>query len=117
MFCIKCGRALPDNTRFCAYCGTDLSSIVNNRFVPLNIQEPVKGLAIASMVLGIVSIVFISIVISILAIVFGVVAKNRGNKSPKATAGIVCGIVVIAIFVLRLIFAYWIGLSLAFLLF
>lgn len=59
-----------------------------------------KGLSIASMVLGIVSIVFycfwfISIPCSILAIIFGVVGMKKGGKG-MAIAGLVCGIIGIA---------------------
>ena len=61
-----------------------------------------KGFAIASMVLGIVSLVifcfwFISVPCAILAIIFSVVAKKKAGKSGMTTAGLVLGIVTLGI--------------------
>jgi hypothetical protein len=68
---------------------------------------PTNGLAIASLVLGIVWLWGIG---SILAIIFGVVAKNQIEQSGGrqqgqglATAGIVLGVVTLGIFVIALI--------------
>lgn len=63
-----------------------------------------KGLSIASMVLGIISVVlccvwWISIPCSILAIIFGIVGKKRGGKG-MAIAGLVLGIIAIALYAL-----------------
>lgn len=63
-----------------------------------------KGLSIAAMVLGIVSVVFccvayISIPCAILAIIFGFVGKKKGGKG-MAITGIVLGIVAIGLYVL-----------------
>ena len=60
-----------------------------------------KGLSIASMVLGIVSLVmlcvyYISIPCAILAIIFSVVGRKKGGKG-MATAGLVLGIIALAI--------------------
>lgn len=60
-----------------------------------------KGLSIASMVLGIVSIItycifFVSIPCSILAIIFAIIGKNKGGKG-MAIAGLVCGIIGLAV--------------------
>ncbi|MBE6742175.1 MAG: zinc ribbon domain-containing protein [Ruminococcaceae bacterium] len=30
MYCIKCGKALPDGTRFCNSCGTPVRSVINS---------------------------------------------------------------------------------------
>ncbi len=56
-----------------------------------------KGMAIASMVLGIVSIVlscswYIGLISGILAIILGIVYNKKNMRSGMATAGIVCGI-------------------------
>ena len=66
-----------------------------------------KGFSIASMVLGIVSLVccciwYISIPCSILAIVFSIVGKKKGGKG-MATAGLVLGIIAIALYVLLVV--------------
>lgn len=63
-----------------------------------------KGLSIASMVLGIVSLVFccntwVCIICSILAIIFGVVGKKKGGVG-MAKAGLIMGIIALAISVL-----------------
>lgn len=68
---------------------------------PMMPQEPKKsaGLAIASMVLGIISLVsccwpYVAIVLALLAVIFGAVslAKKMGGKG-MAIAGLVCGII------------------------
>jgi len=61
-----------------------------------------KGFRIASLVLGIVSLVifciwYLSIPCAILAIVFSVLAKKKSGKSGMTTAGLVLGIVTLAI--------------------
>lgn len=68
-------------------------------------QEPSnqesKGLSIASMVLGIISVVlfciwYISVPCAILAIIFAVLGKKKGGKG-MATAGLVLGIIALGI--------------------
>lgn len=76
------------------------------------------GLAITSMILGIVGIVltfipglnFVGIVCGILAIVFGVMSKNKINNSNNeifglgmAKAGMILGIITIGIFIVTLV--------------
>lgn len=76
------------------------------------------GLSITSMVLGIVGLVltffpglnFIGILCGILAIIFGVISKNRIQSSDEelsglgmAKAGLILGIITIAIFILTLV--------------
>lgn len=74
-----------------------------------------SGLAIASMILGILSLVFcwlpyfIGVMMSVLAIIFGGVAMGQTSRDPTlggrgmAIAGLVCGIVSIAILVILVI--------------
>ena len=64
-------------------------------------RPPANGLAIASMVLGILSlvlwiVVWGYIIFAPLAIILGAVAKKKGNPSGMATAGIVLGIISIS---------------------
>lgn len=66
--------------------------------------QPGKGLAIAAMVCGIVSFFCFGVILGILAIVFGGIAKSKGCKSGMATAGIVCGAVGLGLWLLSLIF-------------
>ena len=65
-------------------------------------QNGGKGLSIAAMVLGIVSVVFccvwyLSIPCSILAIIFGIIGKKRDGRG-MAIAGLVLGIIAIALY-------------------
>ena len=61
---------------------------------PQPVKKPGQGMAIASLVLGILGLVSMGDGIScILAIVFGCIAKKSGNKSGMATAGLVTGII------------------------
>lgn len=60
-----------------------------------------KGFAVASLVTGILSIIFlafiiISIALAVCSIVFGIIAKNKGDKS-ISKAGIAIGIVSLSI--------------------
>ena len=73
---------------------------------PNQVPDPGKGFAIASMVCGIVSFFCFAYITGILGIVFGAVAKSKGSKSNMATAGIVCGIIGIILYVLILIAIY-----------
>lgn len=53
---------------------------------------PCKGLAIASMILGFISIMLYGFLTGILSVIFAIVAKANGNKSKMATTGLVCSI-------------------------
>ncbi len=78
-------------------------------------RPPSAGMAIAAMVLGIVALVlfcfwYVSIPAAILAIVLGVVARKRvmegtGGGRGMATAGMVCGVISIALALLIIILA------------
>lgn len=68
-----------------------------------NVQDPGKGLAIAALVLGIVSFFCFPIITGVLGIVFGGVAKSKGCRSGMATAGIVCGAVGLGLWFIMLI--------------
>ena len=72
------------------------------------VQES-KWLSIASMVLGIISVVlfciwYLSIPCAILAIIFGIIGRKKGAKG-MATAGLVLGIIALAILVVIYILA------------
>jgi len=79
-----------------------------------NIAPKSNGLAVASLVLGICSIVFfwlsfVGLACGILAIVFGVVAKNKVKADPQvggagnAKAGLVTGIIGVVFWVIMVI--------------
>ncbi|WP_297961945.1 DUF4190 domain-containing protein [uncultured Ruminococcus sp.] len=78
-----------------------------------------KGMAIASMVLGICAIVigccitYVGIVCGVIAIVLGVNVKKKGLPGQgQATAGVVCGIIGLALGILGIILAAVMGNSL-----
>lgn len=67
-----------------------------------------KGMAIASMVLGIVSIPgicfwIVGLPCAIVGLILGILYNKKNEHSPMATAGIVCSIITIALLVLVLI--------------
>ena len=67
-----------------------------------------RGFAVASLVTGILSIIFlpfivISVGMGLAAIIFGVIAKNKGEKS-LSKAGIALGIVSLVITLLLFLF-------------
>jgi hypothetical protein len=74
-------------------------------------RRPGNGMAIAALVLGIVSlalfcVLYVSLPCGILAIVFGIVGRSRARAGASgggmATAGLVCGVIGVALFVLML---------------
>jgi hypothetical protein len=69
-----------------------------------------KGMAIASMVLGIVGMVlcciwYISIPCAIVGLVLGIMHNKKNTKSGMATAGIVCSIIAIILAVAIIVLA------------
>lgn len=108
--CVKCG-ARPNDPR-CTFCGYILTGLQVNEKCPecgkpiwdSNIQPPTSGLSIASMVLGIVSLVSClmygipALILGPLAIIFGEIANRQfkrgeraGNTKGFALTGRICG--------------------------
>jgi hypothetical protein len=104
MLCVK-GHNNSDDAKFCNLCGTsEFQSGTSNGVAA---SGSLNGLAIASMVLGIVWIYWIG---SILALVFGYVSRRQIKKTGQkgegfALAGIVLGWVGVGILVLVIILA------------
>ena len=75
-----------------------------------------KGMAIASMILGIVSIVlcciwYISVTSAIVGIVLGILHNKKNGRCGMSTAGIVCSIIGIVITVALIIFVTVLGVA------
>jgi hypothetical protein len=114
-FCTQCGAARNETARFCQECGTPVTTGSDTGAAiprpdpapqylqpapayygpPAAARQSVNGFAIASMVLGIIWIYWVG---SILALVFGYIARKQiaesGGKEGgggMATAGIVLG--------------------------
>lgn len=120
-FCTKCGAQNADNAQFCESCGGKLESqqpinaqqtVVNEQPI-VNQQQnqtqgqqntPGKGLGVASLVCGIVSFFCFGFILGVLAVVFGGIAKSKGYKGGMATAGIVLGVVGLALYLICIIF-------------
>lgn len=82
---------------------------------PMDYQKPQQsgggqGMAIASMVLGIVSIAlcciwYLSLICAIVSIVFGIMNNRKNGRNAMATAGIVCSIIGIVLTIAILVLA------------
>jgi len=79
---------------------------VPNQDLPTMAQRPGNGLAIASLVLGIVSIAllcvwYISLPCALLAIIFGAIGRGKAKEGATgggmATAGLICGVIAFAL--------------------
>lgn len=98
MYCSKCGSNNPEGALHCSTCGAPMTG------APVApVSEPGKGLAIASMVCGIVSFFFFGLVLSVVALVLGLVAKNKGYTGGMATAGVATGSVALGLSLLGMI--------------
>lgn len=98
MFCKKCGSKINGNEKFCIGCGNPINQPVNNNENYMynnqmnNVNKPKQGKSIASLVLGIISIIFsfslaiIMLPISIVGLILGISDKS---KNGKRVAGIV----------------------------
>ena len=124
-FCNGCGTQLEANAAFCSKCGkTSGASVPNNAnaappqqpYPPYGynphgyyppVQQPGHGLAVGSMVLGIVSLIFswfpYLIPLSIVGTVLAVVAMKQGNKGGMAIAGLICSLIALIISAIVLI--------------
>lgn len=101
-YCIKCGAQNSDNAVTCSNCGAALANVPSYNAVQTN-GTAGKGFAIAGMVCGIVSFFCFGIILGVLAIIFGAVAKNKGYRGGMATAGIVLGAIGLALYLIMLI--------------
>jgi hypothetical protein len=127
MFCAKCGAQVDEGSSFCQKCGTavDQPAVAQPAAAqpqavaspPMPVQaasaEKTSGMAITSLVLGIISLIINPVfILSILAIIFGIVGIGQINKSGGtikgkgfAVAGIIIGglAVILMIIVLALV--------------
>ena len=115
-YCSKCGAVNPDYASHCSSCGAPLSGAApapgfNSTpgfnaapgYGPVSGAEPGKGLAIASMVCGIVSFFIFGLILGVVALVLGLVAKNKGYRGGMATAGVAMGAVALGLYLIAMI--------------
>lgn len=122
MFCPNCGAQNPDNTAFCANCGTSFTQsaapvygqpaapVYGQPVYPVApVANPGKGYGITSMVLGIVALVlfcfwYVVIPASIVGCALAGVglkkSKDAGMGNGMAVAGLVCSIIALAIYLI-----------------
>lgn len=121
MFCRNCGTENGDQDKFCKNCGQPLAAEDSQQEetagstqqaapdpapvqytayqqTPVIEEDRPSGTAIASMVLGIVSIVFccmnvIAVVLGIVAIVLSRREEQSGHQNGFVKAGFVCGLI------------------------
>ena len=103
--CTSCGASLtaqqnPAPTYQQPYYGAPQPTY--NYAPPAPVAQPGKGLAIASLVCGIVSLLCFPAITGTLGIIFGGVAKSKGFHGGMATAGIVCGVIGVAAWIIML---------------
>ena len=108
IICPRCGAQNYDGAYSCANCNTPFAVTPVYVSNPAYTGAPVpgRGLGIASMVLGILSLVlfciwFISGPFAVIGLILGVaglgVSKSNGYGNGTAVAGIVCSLVTLAI--------------------
>ena len=135
MKCTNCGKEVKKTDKFCQYCGTEVkaeekkttkTAVVEKKaetkktaakkVEAVKVEEPKveekksgNGLAIASMVLGIIGIVFslilgpVAFILPLLALIFGLCSKKSGYKTAgiiTSIVGFVIEIIIIIIYVL-----------------
>jgi len=121
MFCPNCGAQNPDNANVCMNCGNALQqqAPVQPMYQQPMYQQPMqpvavpgKGLGVAGMILGILSLVFfcipyigfpLSVVSLILSIVGKAKAGSAGQSNGMAIAGLICSIISLALNLILLI--------------
>ncbi len=111
-YCWHCGRDNQSEARYCRHCGAPSSApLVEAASPPAAPLPQTSGMAIASLVLGLTWLYWIG---SILAIVFGHLAKNEIKRDPArlqgrgmAIAGIVLGWVGIGMLVVTIFFVWF----------
>lgn len=119
MICPICGAENEDGVMLCAQCGADMSGAPQQvaESTPAPVQEEKgKGMGIASLVCGILGLTICcgSLIPNILAIIFAVVSKKKGNKGALPTVGLILGIIGAVFGVIYLIYLFVIcGISYA----
>ena len=103
LVCPNCGAQNQDGAASCSNCGAQFAVTPVAYGGGAAVKQPGKGLAIAGMVCGICSFFVAGLILGLLAIIFGAVAKKQGYKGGIATTGIVLGIIALVFYVVALL--------------
>lgn len=92
MKCPNCGTTNPDGASFCSVCNTSFDTLPPGPLQPdqtVPAQPQTSGLAIASLVLGIISLIlcFLGIFPAIIGLILGCVAIGIINSQPNQMKG------------------------------
>ena len=99
-YCPACGTQLEENSKFCTTCGYSLEvqnnyDINNNFTTSAGVQANANGMAIAGLVVSIVSLVFCCGSISWLSLIFSIIGMNSAKKNNGAGNGLaIAGLIV-----------------------
>lgn len=118
--CPSCGQTVPTDALICPFCNYDFRT--GQRYYPPAPygygpppQPQTNGLAVTSMILGILGLVGLFIIGPILALVFGYISKGQIDASNGwqggrgfAITGIILGYVGIALTILFVVLFVWI---------
>lgn len=105
IYCSRCGNKNEQNTKYCSKCGNrlEINEIQENINVPIQKKE---GLATASLIIGIISLVFSFVLnifilpLAIIGLILGIVNKI---KKGKKFAGIILNAVAIIVSIIMII--------------
>lgn len=113
MFCVKCGNRIEAGWNVCPNCG---ARCTENRDAPISYQSGngnsgYRGLAIASLVSGIIGLIFccigIGIIPSIIGLILSILSLRKQNtNNSMAVAGLITSLIGIISILILLLIAY-----------
>ena len=106
-YCPECGSRLDTDSRFCPNCGNELSeftssSVMSNNPPPtqyppsqpqVKYYKPQSSEGNIALIFGILGFCFLPFIGSIIAIIFGAMARSKDRSNSTGTAGLVLGII------------------------
>jgi hypothetical protein len=128
-FCPECGSQVDPDSRFCSNCGYELNEFIPSS-VESNIPPPVQYVSsipqniasqsqvqpryyqpsdtngIVALIFGILGICILPIIGSIIAIIFGSMARSRDKDSVTGKVGLILGVLGILCWIIYFIFLF-----------
>lgn len=111
--CIRCGAQLADGMQFCGNCGAQQTEqpvyqqpVYQQPAHQVSAKVPGRGMGVASMVLGIISLVFfciwyIAVPCAIVGVSLGGLSKSKANEvgasAGMANAGVACSCIALGL--------------------